>query len=595
MANDEFADFSAAPQDEFAGFSPAQAVGKTTPKLFDPTQGMSDSDKFVAGVGKSLVDTGRGIRQLLASVPSEGDESPDMNSQDTAINNQLKTEADESKRLDAPLMNTGAGMAGNIAGGVAQIAAAPESIVAKAPLLSSIVSGAAFSGAQPVGTGESRTENSLLGGAAGAAGSVAGKVAGWVAQPIKKALSAAQQNAVDVLTQRGVPLDLAQQSGSRVAQTLKNIIADNPIIGPSAFPEEQGNSFNRAALRTMGIADPSVTAADDSTLSAGKKQITDTLDAIGNRTKIKYDTQLETQLADIEREAPGQIPDSDLGPIRTNLNNILRGAASNNGEIPGDLYQKVRSNLGALSKDPKVAPVAGEIQDAIHAAFVRSTAPEDQEALAEATRQYRAMKQIEGAVDPATGNISPGTLINRINTSANRNQSLYGKGDQSLVELAKAAKLTLGARNPDSGTARRLAGMAAMGAVAGGADEALHGNPSEALKVGAIGAAAPWVGRQLVENPTLVKSAMGWNNSPVVKGAMDVARSGAAAAAPAAVNERNKIPRASGGRVDIDSLVNRLISRWKSAKRETDATTKPLLNQPDAAIIRALDIAQEHI
>jgi hypothetical protein len=55
------------------------------------------------------------------------------------------------------------------------------------------------------------------------------------------------------------------------------------------------------------------------------------------------------------------------------------------------------------------------------------------------------------------------------------------------------------------------------------------------------------------------------------------------------------VERASGGRVDIDSLVNRLISRWKSAKRETDATTKPLLNQPDAAIIKALDIAQAHI
>jgi hypothetical protein len=53
--------------------------------------------------------------------------------------------------------------------------------------------------------------------------------------------------------------------------------------------------------------------------------------------------------------------------------------------------------------------------------------------------------------------------------------------------------------------------------------------------------------------------------------------------------------RASGGKVDIESLVTRLMNRWKAAKRETDATTKPLLNQPDAAIIKALDIAQAHI
>lgn len=51
------------------------------------------------------------------------------------------------------------------------------------------------------------------------------------------------------------------------------------------------------------------------------------------------------------------------------------------------------------------------------------------------------------------------------------------------------------------------------------------------------------------------------------------------------------IQRASGGRVDVDSLVERLIRRWRETKRATDASTKPLLRQPDSAIVRALDIA----
>jgi hypothetical protein len=55
------------------------------------------------------------------------------------------------------------------------------------------------------------------------------------------------------------------------------------------------------------------------------------------------------------------------------------------------------------------------------------------------------------------------------------------------------------------------------------------------------------------------------------------------------------IPRASGGKVDHEALVTRLLNKWKAAKKTTDATTKPLLNMPDAAIVRALDIAQEHI
>lgn len=58
---------------------------------------------------------------------------------------------------------------------------------------------------------------------------------------------------------------------------------------------------------------------------------------------------------------------------------------------------------------------------------------------------------------------------------------------------------------------------------------------------------------------------------------------------------KSVISRAAGGKVDIDSLVDRLMKRWKQAKQATDKTTEPLLNVPDAAIVKALDIAQEHL
>jgi len=54
--------------------------------------------------------------------------------------------------------------------------------------------------------------------------------------------------------------------------------------------------------------------------------------------------------------------------------------------------------------------------------------------------------------------------------------------------------------------------------------------------------------------------------------------------------------RAAGGRVtDIDTLVNRLMTRWKQVKRQTNEGTKPLLNLPDSAVARALETAQESI
>lgn len=55
------------------------------------------------------------------------------------------------------------------------------------------------------------------------------------------------------------------------------------------------------------------------------------------------------------------------------------------------------------------------------------------------------------------------------------------------------------------------------------------------------------------------------------------------------------IARASGGRVDDDALVQRLVSRWKAAKKATDDTTKPLLRMPDTAIAKALEIAGRSI
>jgi len=52
-----------------------------------------------------------------------------------------------------------------------------------------------------------------------------------------------------------------------------------------------------------------------------------------------------------------------------------------------------------------------------------------------------------------------------------------------------------------------------------------------------------------------------------------------------------RVERATGGKVDHEALLEKLIQRWKSAKKMNDAGTETLLKAPDASIIRALDIA----
>ena len=59
----------------------------------------------------------------------------------------------------------------------------------------------------------------------------------------------------------------------------------------------------------------------------------------------------------------------------------------------------------------------------------------------------------------------------------------------------------------------------------------------------------------------------------------------------------DRVQRASGGKVgkSVDYLVNRLMKMAKDAKKVSDKRTEPLLNAPDEAIVKALDVAQQAI
>jgi hypothetical protein len=56
-------------------------------------------------------------------------------------------------------------------------------------------------------------------------------------------------------------------------------------------------------------------------------------------------------------------------------------------------------------------------------------------------------------------------------------------------------------------------------------------------------------------------------------------------------------PYAKGGKVSRsqEELVRHLLAKAKTAKKVSDKATEPLLNAPDAAIVRALNIAQQAI
>lgn len=193
---------------------------------FDPTEGMSTMDKALAGAGKAFVDVGRGVGQLFGLVDEK--------------------DIEEARRRDAPLMKTGAGMAGNLVGNVA--VAAPTAFI---PGVNTVTGGAAVGAAmgalQPTGEGESRLANATVGGIAG--GVVPAAIRGGKA--VKAAL-------IDPFTEAG---------RTRIAGGVINRVANDPKAVARAL--EQGRGATPGFNPTAGqIADDAGVASLERTVRA---------------------------------------------------------------------------------------------------------------------------------------------------------------------------------------------------------------------------------------------------------------------------------------------------------------------------------------
>lgn len=159
-------------------------------KPVSATEGMSGGAKFFAGMGKGIVDAGRGLGQRLGdlvSAPSGAELAADK---DVA----------EARQRDAPLMDSGAGVAGNVAGSLMTLA--PTLAVPGANTVAGATAIGALSGAaRPTIAGESAAKNIATDAALGGVsqwglGKVAEHFAGRMAAIKEAAMAKMAQNAV---------------------------------------------------------------------------------------------------------------------------------------------------------------------------------------------------------------------------------------------------------------------------------------------------------------------------------------------------------------------------------------------------------------
>lgn len=481
----------------------------------------TNGSNFVAGAGKAFVDTGRGAKQIYAKVADAVAPNDSGPSRSSAV----QADIDEARRTDAPLMQTTAGKLGNIAGNVAMAAAVPgagaEAGLLKAGL-SAVGTGAALGAVQPTSGDESRSANTVLGGAAGAGGVAIGKLVafglGRILQPVRSYLAPEAQTSVDTLLNAGVPLDASQQTGGAGASTLLRNVANDGPLGPGAFPQKQKEAFTAAALKLIG-ADSKT--ADAATMAKVKTNLGQQFEDIATRNPVKVDDgTLMNDFIHVEGNAATELTPAQLSPIQKQIQSLMDIAAANGGYLPGKALQNARSSLGRLQsgQDTALGHWAGELSDTLESALQRTVSPEDTAALAKARFQWKAMKQIEPAIDDSD-QISPAKLVNAIDTKRNANQTVYGQGNQSLYDLAKAGKQVISPQTPNSGTVKRLVGMSAaadaLGTLGAFATGNIHAGLAGALSLAGIGISQQ-AAKTLVQNPTAARVFSQWASSKLL-------------------------------------------------------------------------------
>lgn len=401
----------------------------------DPTSGMSGLEKFGAGAGKAFVDIGRGVGQILG----------------------LKDQAsiDEAKKLDAPLMKTGAGMAGNIAGNVA--AFAPTALIPGANTLTGAgLVGAGMGSLAPTATGESRASNMFISGAGGVAGQGIANAIGRAVRPVQSTLNPVQSDLAAKAGKMGIPLTVGQKTGSRPLQITESVLESLPFTADkqAGIREAQRMAFNRAASKTIGENADLITPE---VLSAAKNRIGQTFNELSARNVVGLDDNFVNALAKIDASknvfSSPRISDA-----------VEKGLElASKGKITGREYQTIRSSLGkaaksAMQNDAELGQALKTIQSALDDAATNSISQADKSAWATARQQWQALKVIEKAAAPTTadavaGNVSPAKLASALNAADKGFK--YGTGQKELGDLARIGQAFVKPQIPNSGTAER--------------------------------------------------------------------------------------------------------------------------------------------
>lgn len=341
-----------------------------------PVEAMSGSERFLAGVGKAFTDIGRGTHQALgdfAPYLMAATGKPTTQNVGRAIGAPTRADIDAIKQQDASLMQTGAGMAGNIAGNLAgaiPLALTPGANTATGATLM----GSALGLNQPVGTKDSRALNTVLSGGLGYTGYQVGakavpgainwaksKVAGKAAE---KTANVARDATIAQAREAGYVLPPSEVKAGPISNLLERW-AGKASVGQQASIKNQ-QVTNKLVRETLGL--PKDTPITPETLTPVKQAAWSVYDQVRNLGTLSADDGYRSALAKIGQDfnkVAKEFPELGNSSIDDMIKGLSKDSMSSDGVIEAIkvLRHQARTNQSALNMNP-AAKSLGKAQGA---------------------------------------------------------------------------------------------------------------------------------------------------------------------------------------------------------------------------------------
>ena len=372
-------------------------------------------------------------------------------------------------------------------------------------------------------------------------------------------------------------------------------------IGGKIATQQGASILNQPIANAAAAADLSQTAAplgirlnpDAPLTEPGLRQLISEAgqgyDAVRHVGKVTVEQPYLQTLADVADKfggPAGSFPGSKPSPILADVDSLLQPSfdASHAVDKIAELrdaasaaYRAGESRLGSGYRQ-----LSGALEDQLDRSISRNP-----DVSANTVANFRASRVLAAKAHSVLDALNPAT------------------GDISIQALAKSDA-------PLTGNLKTLAdfGAAAPRATQDAAKIGSHGvshlDTVASMLTGALGehVAGPWGMAAGAAYPAARWGARAYALGPGQAGALPEIASGAAGS-PAAAEAllqgtqgiNTEIQRAAGGKVgpSEDELLDRLMSRWRSAKKATDASTKPLLKLPDATVAAALKASSRGI